>query len=1802
MMMKTSSTGNSPNQNSNQIQLRQGWLENQPVDSQIAFWRWIRIFTIATMTAAAATLLIWQLFAPFLHSNAHAILISGEPLFSDGDDSKSSETPARRDDVRQTRIPVEFVSEDFSALKALNGIFSTRTTPGGLRDTGDVHFLPNIQRLQSRLENMNLGQSDVLMLFLTAQSTVENNEPSFELNIPPEFADFRQNRLVEILNRIKNTRSHVKLLVVDTGRFELKPSRGLILNDLPRFLRKTVHESGDPQLWVLTSNEAFESSEITRSLERSIFSLFVEKGLKGAADLNRDRQVDLGELFQFVRVMVSEYVQQTSNGTARQTPELFWGGGPQRPLPRSMPILVPVVKPSKELHASEDFLQYLQDLNQTSVGSVFASLPNEIVNTPQNTAVNEPAFATSNEFLTSQTSVSADGAGAGPSTKNPSNSPVKGSETPPKSLNQSSSSNVPKENAPPKPVDKDGSSSLPPLPSKTAANETKDQIDTVGLAMLITEVWGLRDDLERDPWSPMNPAISAPEEWATIQETLLLEERRFRAGRAGDHQHVAMVMNTLREGFKALLRNELFRFQSTHDRNSSELIRRVQQRMVQRPSKLLSPHSFGFAELLTRHGGRSIDPNLRDLIGQFDRWLKEGSDSEFQDWVKNLDSNIGDFVEIQFARRLAIVPLIGWETKQLALQACRIAEKTAAMDLISTSWIDSAFELGPDFKAAEEYRKAGERTLLDQIGKDRERESKKYFHQAILKYQKVTSGLQDVLRAHRLCDQLTRRVPHYVRWHYEMSRRNTYASRISDLFRLTDDLKLLVAILEQPKPNGLAKMNSLCTKLIRLQEKVELGLEPGSFKEPKQRPAEPGDQFPLEALLTTPLPTKSGRLTLLKTLVEVDRRNLSHFKQAQDISNNKKSNSLKLLNADWPVCNLMLELVVPQLGAVHLNGLQEKLSTLETAVQEIKQPQIEDELTNSEAFERFWGKYENFSAQLRQYYEIWRSEITSAMTASLDSPDRIVRNSRVTTLRAARRGLQLMPIDPISTEVAQTPTMLLEQSELYNALSFQIQRYQDLQSGLPREESAECTRLIQFCRDQIKKLSGQPAPPEVFVPRLRWSGSESVSFDTADAALENSSELKLEWFGESKTPAWVSVHFDPDLLDVSVAADVQIPRQTTTSFIKPDATLATQKTWDLHVDRPKQLRLNIRRREHADRSTRVIFYASNRDETARMDISIKFPPQPSTELVINGIPGTWSIVDGKNVELHPFPNRNTIYEFSLVNIGEPIQRELSLKWLAPKNPVDIEMPRTELSADEALKLLARIGPTEALAEPVEVKLPANTTPVKIPFPKLAAPSTVGKAPATSSDLVPQGVIVMMTDRGSGQSLFRSLAIEPQRPRRFVRPDVRYNSDRERIEVTIVPIDRALIPPQGVKIRANLIEAIPEDAARELEADLTAPSFVARMFVEVSPGAEKIVTLQLSVDDYPRAFTFRVPCQGNTGILPAVTNEMGVAISSPAEKTCYQTPLNVVAVDLQVDVPEGAFRVSGDVLQVGIDRNNDRDFRDEPVLSLNHDRQFETTHFQFGPDGLLELLTRVGDFHVRVPATGVLNANAQLLARLVVSDRTVWSRPVPVTFDATSPRINRIRFSPPGAVIIGDKLKMTATATDNDLSGVAKVEAIFDLDRTGQFPAGAKPIAADLNADGNWEAPIPTAEFKSGQHTLLVRAIDRVGNVGEVTRAKIKFLTAEEMKEQNSSPISVSGTVKYGGQPLSGIRVSAESAGGPKLESVETDEKGNFRLNGLTPGKWTVSAKGIVRNKTRTANAELEIKPAENPQPIQFTLK
>src|SRR5690606_14233098 len=88
-----------------------------------------------------------------------------------------------------------------------------------------------------------------------------------------------------------------------------------------------------------------------------VFGYFVARGLKGDADLDRDRVVTLGELAAYTRASVDTWAKRTSAGFASQTPQLLWGGG--TPAPRDLAAAVVTVA---NLPAADRELEVQQSL------------------------------------------------------------------------------------------------------------------------------------------------------------------------------------------------------------------------------------------------------------------------------------------------------------------------------------------------------------------------------------------------------------------------------------------------------------------------------------------------------------------------------------------------------------------------------------------------------------------------------------------------------------------------------------------------------------------------------------------------------------------------------------------------------------------------------------------------------------------------------------------------------------------------------------------------------------------------------------------------------------------------------------------------------------------------------------------------------------------------------------------------------------------------------------------------------------------------------------------------------------------------------------------------------------------------------------------------------------------------------------------------------------------------------------------------------------------------------------------------
>ncbi|MCO6455125.1 MAG: hypothetical protein J5I93_07485, partial [Pirellulaceae bacterium] len=289
----------------------------RPRESTERAWRrrYLRrgVFTAATLLLVA--LLLYLLLRPFWHPDTKLVILTA-PEYAVG-----------------TAAPLSFSRQEAGGLEALRpALYHDRGAEAPL-------VLPSltnpgrVDSLADQLQVIRTGGSDVLLLYIAAHGLVLDGEPylmcqDFDASQPLA----GMVRLSDLLRQVDKSPASVKLLILDSGQLAYEPRLGMLVNEFPRLLPAALASVRDPaagsrgrssSLWVLNSNSAGERSHVSRSLQRTVFGFFVSEGLKGAADLNGDKLVDVGELHRFVATHVSSWVNRYSAGNETQTPMLL---------------------------------------------------------------------------------------------------------------------------------------------------------------------------------------------------------------------------------------------------------------------------------------------------------------------------------------------------------------------------------------------------------------------------------------------------------------------------------------------------------------------------------------------------------------------------------------------------------------------------------------------------------------------------------------------------------------------------------------------------------------------------------------------------------------------------------------------------------------------------------------------------------------------------------------------------------------------------------------------------------------------------------------------------------------------------------------------------------------------------------------------------------------------------------------------------------------------------------------------------------------------------------------------------------------------------------------------------------------------------------------------------------------------------------------------------------------------------------------------------------------------------------------
>jgi hypothetical protein len=1791
-----------------------------------------RRIPITALLIVLCLVLARSLFAPFDHPRTHLVLLTGggQPSHDDG------------------AGPARYVLEDFAAFLPLESQLYRGPWGPGLSIWGQLRGLDELRVLGEQFAALPTGTKDVLIVYVHAQGVSDDGTPYLAAAAggSPAGSEVRFPLRAFLRQLQSSTAGHI-LLILDAGSRNYDPARGMLVNQFPRLLRREVERLADPRLAVLCSHDQQQHSHLSHSLRRSVFGYFVAEGLQGAADENGDRVVTLDELHRYVTRNVSAWIEQGTGGMDSQTPFLLTSLDPARR--HGVPLIaVPASGPRRPA----DQHQWLAERNRRET-----RFPDRVVGAPQREAarlvraqidrvrprsrIGSMAASHAPQFW-SEVGFWFGGSGSGLTESNDLAAPDSASETGPAAAKESADlspdpaavSGTARDNAagPSAPA---AETQLATSPDGASPEVDPSEFAGLPLEAIFHELWLLRDRLEARPVHGSRPHDYAPHVWRAWQQQLLDWEQQFLTGPEETHSQLRQTLTTQLGLLRAVAADQL-----TGDADSSELLRRLAAARPERLVRWPAVPSLALQELTAQRQNRPLPEDLQAVRALYDGWLQGASKTEFFQQRSEFLAQLHNVAEFRFAAAVSDRDDLDWDTLQLALRVSREAEQTVVHAWRFAEWLQ------PRWRQADQLRMNAERSLLDGIARDASSD-RRLWHEAEWAYQRCAQDARNLEQAYRLKNDLLLRLPAYLEW-YQQAAPGAAPSplpgpRFDQLQVLLTDLHQLCEQLDHPLPERLEEALALAQRLARQREQIEQPLSAEFLRPLTTLPAQPGDAWQIELLLQTPLPSAPARRQLRQALRDVEGQWVEQFVLPSPITGPVPQRLAT--PEDWQRMQELAELqsLLTQFGRLaereptpQFRAMAYAMSRLEVARHHL-QVRVQEQTPATAGEARIWETWSELSGHLQNLYQNLPGRLEAVLKHRADGQVDEVGTRVESEIRLALRLLAWIDPRDVWRFQLTSPGSIEERRAMRRFLAAQQQRALIARMAGDQYDTPYWTGLA---RQYAAADSGTPGEGGVAM-----SGLPPVTIsDTGSLALTLSREVTIPIRMQNRQadtfPVWLLLEWDEALLDVSVqlpgvawyraaewppaaAREAAARRRFPLPGAEPGDTELHETrppSFALHPGRPETLPLRVQRRTTSRYPTRIVVTAVTEFDVQRRSIPVTVPAPRDVDLMIAGVSGTWG-GSGEHWTLHPFPNRGTPFGFSLRS-DDARHRSVDVILYAPRESLPPGFPRETLGQEDADQWLRTVALGAPLAAASGVVLPETGQWVEIPLaePEPAADSPDGEVPPVAADAareVGESLLCVVTDNESRQRTLIRFEVAPQRPARFVRPRVSYDPDRGRLEIHVLPLDWRFMPPGAVQVRAE-IHPLPDEGERRLDARLAPPDYRGTMYAEIPPEPGKQVTVQVHVDGYPRAFLYQVPCQARNLDVPSDDERLHVEVLGLPLGTTYSAPAGTFPVQLRVDVPRGAFQGEGDFIEVGIDRRRVREFSGEPTVRIRSDRQARVTVSELGPQGQLVLNTQVTDLQVPLTDVSPRSGRANVLARARVGGEEVWSEPVEIVLDGKEPQFRTVEILSDMPLTIGEELRVATRVDDELLSGVARVNAAIDRDRSGRFPEEGV-VEAELDASGAWVAAIPTGGLERGVYNVLLQATDRRGNASEVRRVRVRILTEEELRpEGDTGGVELRGTVLFGRRPQAALLVTLERL--PKEEETpaaspsgrdeppaapavqtRTDEEGGFLFRALEAGKYRLRAAGVVFNKPRSAETVIDVAPPQIPTPVELRL-
>jgi hypothetical protein len=547
------------------------------------------------------------------------------------------------------------------------------------------------------------------------------------------------------------------------------------------------------------------------------------------------------------------------------------------------------------------------------------------------------------------------------------------------------------------------------------------------------------------------------------------------------------------------------------------------------------------------------------------------------------------------------------------------------------------------------------------------------------------------------------------------------------------------------------------------------------------------------------------------------------------------------------------------------------------------------------------------------------------------------------------------------------------------------------------------------------------------------------------------------------------------------------------------------------------------------------------------------------------------------------------------------------------------------------------------AKPREIDL--SPKPVPPPQPKPGETPAQSPAPAAVEPIdVSFGLACVITNAADpNERWVKWIEINPLMPRDYVSADVSYNLAEQQIRIEVRALDANAdgqpdrFPPPSelakkpVTIVWDATNVVPPGAERNDHAMLQRAQNVAKLGARLQSDPKKTVNISLDVDGYPRAFLFELSLdRDNTGrdlrrnaasirvatlqmrggnrkfsILPpdsaapakddkeADQPPLDVRPLRASEPAAFAVPVpgNTLMVGVQLDAPLDAFsfRTRSDVVEVGLSRAG---FTPQRFYSDRHSQAWIKEITPAGIAVTSAVHDFLGDHAIPLDIQGLTNARVRVQTRLRLPQNEPPPSELDVVLDGQEPVLER--WNAPATVSQGQPIPVSLQVTD--LSGPAKAE--FGIVAKPGDPLKEDQVKSREDFAGtatNDRYPVSvslaSAELKPGDYFIKVVVTDRVGKQ-TVREAPITVLPPAKLADKNEPVMgTVQGVVRMGSsfQP-DGVTVRIQNSDIPP--SV-THDNGRFRFDRVPAGKYTLVARGPVHGYIKQGQLDIELKAKDD---------